>query len=585
MIRLYLCVSLLTLLLTACADEMIEPSHPAGHIYYGGDILTMVGNSPQYVEALVVDRGRIVFTGSRDEALKLIGTTATITHLQGRTLMPGFIDAHSHLMQTAAKLSTISLDPPPAGDVQSITDIVGKLRAELAQNPRGPNEWLVGWGFDNGMLSEQRFPTREDLDLVSTEVPILAIHFSSHILVLNSAGLERAGYSAAYVPPPGGLIRREDNGKPNGVIEETAMMQTFMTLTRDVLGPEAGMRLGLPLRDEDNLRLLKQAQREYLSKGFTTISDFASSPDDLVLLGKLRDEGALKADVVAHVHTSTATLAQVGELYSPRYDRHFRVGGGKINLDGGSPGRTAFLRQPYYTQMPGQDDDYRGYSAIPDQAQLNELVASYYQAEIPIFIHALGDAAVEQCIAAVSYAEAKYPYEDIRTQLIHLQVVGDDQFDQLEKLDVSLSFQNTHNYYFADFHNSNTLGPERTRKLNAMRTAVDRGFSTTFHHDSPVHPVDQLMLVWIAVNREGRSGTVYGPEERLTVYQALRAATIEGAWQFREEDLKGSLEVGKLADMVVLSDNPLKKERGKLRDIQVLETIKEGASVFHLSPD
>ena len=196
------------------------------------------------------------------------------------------------------------------------------------------------------------------------------------------------------------------------------------------------------------------------------------------------------------------------------------------------------------------------------------------------FIHALGDAAVEQCINAVGYAEATDPYDDIRTQLIHLQVVGEDQFDKLEKLDVSLTFQIAHNYYFADFHNSTTLGPERTRKLNAMKTAFDRGFSITFHHDSPVHPVDQLMLIWIAVNRESRSGAVYGPEERLSVYQALRAATIEGAWQFHEEDRKGSLEKGKLADMVVLSANPLKIKRENLRNIQVLETIKEGKTVF-----
>ena len=288
----------------------------------------------------------------------------------------------------------------------------------------------------------------------------------------------------------------------------------------------------------------------------------------------------MRADVVAHVHTSTAGLEQVKTWYSPEYDRHLRVGGGKINLDGGSPGRTAFLREPYYTQTPGQADDYRGYSAIPDQVALNALVASYYEARVPVFIHALGDAALDQCIEAVAYAQAKHPYDDIRTQLIHLQVVGQDQFDQLEALDVALTFQNTHNYYFADFHNSTTLGPRRTRELTAMGTAFQRGFSTTFHHDSPVHPVDQIMLIWIAVNREGRSGTVYGPEERLSVYQALRAATLEAAWQFREEDRKGSLEVGKLADMVVLSDNPLKTEPKNLRNIQVLETIKEGRRVF-----
>ena len=549
-------------------------------VYYGGDIITMGGDQPQYVEAIAVEAGKIIAVGSREAAIKAVGGQAALIDLKGQTLMPGFIDAHSHLMQTAAKLSVVALDAPPAGDILSIKDIVDKLSAELAANPRSKGQWLVGWGFDNGMLSDNRFPTREDLDRVSTVVPVVLIHFSSHMLVLNSVGLARAGYDRDYQPPSGGAIRRDKSGEPNGVIEETAMFQLFQALTRDVLGPDAGMRVGLPLPDAENLKLLKQAQELYLSKGFTTISDFASSPADLALLRQLRDEGALKADVVAHVHTSLAGLGKVSGWYSKEYDRHLRVGGGKINLDGGSPGRTAFLREPYYTASLGHAADYRGYSSIPDQGELNTLVASYYQSQVPIFIHALGDAAVEQSIAAVSFAEEKYPYEDIRTQLIHLQVVGDDQFDALEKLDVALTFQITHNYYFADFHNSNTLGPKRTKKLNAMRTAVNRGFSTTFHHDSPVHPVDQIMLLWIAVNREGRSGTVYGPEERLTIYQAMRAATIEAAWQFHEEKHKGSLEVGKIADMVVLSSNPLKTRPTDLRDIQVIQTIKEGTVIY-----
>jgi predicted amidohydrolase YtcJ len=552
----------------------------AGSVYYGGDIITMAGDQPEYVDAVAVDAGKIVAIGSREAVVKALAGPATLIDLKGQTLMPGFIDAHSHLMLTASKLSTVNMDPPPAGDVRSIEDIVSKLSAELAANPRSKGQWLTGWGFDNGMLSDERIPTRADLDRVSTEVPIVLMHFSAHMVVLNSAGLARVGYDRDYVPPPGGTIGRDKSGEPNGIIEETAMFQLFKTLTADVLGPEADLALGIPLLDAEYLKLLKEAQEIYLSKGFTTISDFATTPGDMALLSQLRDEGELKADVVAHMHNSFADLEQIRGWYSKDYNRHLRVGGAKINLDGGTPGRTAFLREPYYTPSPGLAADYRGYSSIPDQGELNSLVASYYQHQVPIFIHALGDAAVDQAITAVRYAEGKYPYDDIRTQLIHLQVVADDQFAALEKLDVCLTFQNTHNYYFADFHNSITLGPERTRKLNAMRTAMDRGFSTTFHHDSPVHPVDSLMLVWIAVNRESRSGAVYGPEERLTVYQALRAATIEGAWQFHEEERKGSLEVGKFADMVVLDSNPLKTKPSDLADIQVVQTIKEGVVIY-----
>ena len=257
--------ALLVIFLGACNEPAQNTAYPKGRLYYGGDILTMVGDQPQYVESLIVENGRIVYTGPEQEARELLGADAASVHLEGQTLIPGFMDAHSHFIQSAAKRSTVSLDPPPAGDVQSINDIIKKMQQDLAVNPRTGNEWLVGWGFDNGMLSDKRFPTREDLDAISTDVPIVIIHFSSHMLVLNSAGLKRAGYDDNYVAPSGGTIRRDAQGQPNGVIEETAMIQAFMTLTRDVLGPEAGMRLGFPIRDGDMLKLLKQTQDEYLS--------------------------------------------------------------------------------------------------------------------------------------------------------------------------------------------------------------------------------------------------------------------------------------------------------------------------------
>lgn len=553
----------------------------ADRIYYGGDILTMTGAEPAYVDALVVSNGKISFVGSHSEALARVGAGAQQVDLAGRTLMPGFIDAHSHLIQTASKLGVVALDAPPAGTITSITDILSSLQAELASNPPGGSEWLIGWGFDNGMLKEGRFPTRFDLDKVSVEVPIVLVHFSSHMLVMNSAGLARAGYSADYVDPEGGLLRRVPGSRePDGVIEETAMMQAFLTMSRDYLGAGARPRLGLPFPAEKMQPLIRQAQEIYLSQGFTTIAEFAAAPDDLVLLQKLRDQGDLKADVIAQVHTRAAPLTWIEEQYSLSYDRHLRVGGGKINLDGGSPGRTAFLRQPYYTQAPGYSSDYRGYSSIKKQGKLQQLVGSYYQARVPLYIHALGDAAVDQAIAAVEYAEKRYPYDDIRTQLIHLQVVQEDQFDALAQLDVSLTFQIAHNFYFADFHNAKTLGPQRTAALNAVHSALRRDLSVTLHHDSPVHPVDQLMLIWIATNRQGRSGTVYGPGQRLTTYQALQASTINVAWQFREEDRKGTLEVGKLADMIILNRNPIMQPRQSLRELKVLETIKAGKTIW-----
>ena len=211
---------------------------------------------------------------------------------------------------------------------------------------------------------------------------------------------------------------------------------------------------------------------------------------------------------------------------------------------------------------------------------MNELVASYYAADVPLQIHALGDGAVEQALEAVEFSESRHPRSNRRTQLIHLQVVGENQNDRMADLDVTAGFQITHNFYFADFHAAETLGPERTERLNSIRSALDRGIPSSFHHDSPVHPVDQFDLVWIAVNRKSRSGRTWGADQRLTIEQALKASTIGAAYQFFEEDTKGSLEVGKLADMIIVDRDPLTTEPEELKNIEVIETIKEGETIY-----
>jgi len=199
---------------------------------------------------------------------------------------------------------------------------------------------------------------------------------------------------------------------------------------------------------------------------------------------------------------------------------------------------------------------------------------------VPLYIHALGDAAVDQAILALQQLPRQGAQALRQTQLIHVQQLQEDQLDQLADLNVSLTFQVAHNYYFGDFHREQIYGPLRTARLNPARSALDRGLSVSIHHDSPVHPIDQFTLIWAAVNRATRSGAVIGPEQRITVMEALQASTIGPAYQFFEADQKGSLEEGKLADMIVLSANPLEVDPMALRDIQVLRTFKEGKTVF-----
>ncbi len=540
----------------------------ADSIYFGGDILTMAGDQPGYIDALAVRDGKIIATGNRDDLQQYRQDSTRLIDLQGKTLLPGFYDAHSHFFQTAVKLSTVSLDPPPAGTVTSIDNILSVLKSELNANPRRAGEWLYGWGYDNGMLKENRHPTRADLDKVSTEVPISIYHFSSHMLVLNSKGLELMGFTAESVDPEGGVIRRmPGSAEPNGIIEEQAIMPVLQQMLASVQG-------------ERMIALMGRSQLIYKQHGYTSMLEMAGTPELVTAFKSYAAAGKLDIDLSTAVLSVTQPAQQTAKQFDLEYRDHFRVIGGKINLDGGSPGRTAFLREPYYTQDEGVSADYRGYSSITKQEDLDAIVASFYQERIPIFIHALGDAAIDQAIHAVAAAQKAHPRDDIRQQLIHLQVFQPDQMQALQELDVSLTFQNTHNYYFSDFHAASTLGPQRTEKLCPMATAIKEGFNVTFHHDSPVHPVSQIYLIWIAVNRTSRSGKLYGPEERISVYQALQGSTINAAWQFFEENSKGSLEVGKLADLVILDSNPLKVAKENIKQIQVLETIKEGETVW-----
>jgi predicted amidohydrolase YtcJ len=565
-------------LITACSEHTTENITPADTIYSGGSILTMAGDQPEYVEALAVRDGKIVATGTTADVAQWQGHKTVAVDLQGKTLMPGFIDSHSHFFQTALKLSAVALDSPPAGPITSIDGVVTRMKERLQTNPPADNQWLIGWGLDNAQLKDKRFPTKHDLDRISTERPILIIHFSSHMLILNSVALERAGYTAKdYQDVTGGHSWRDKNGELTGVIEEQSMLIALQALNRDLLGRDPGMSISIQYPPEQMKALLLDAQELYLRKGFTTVGDMAVSPDMHQLFTEMANAKQFKVDLFSAIYHATSTPEAIAQFHSPDYKNNYRVAGAKLNLDGGSPGRTAYLRHPYHTPTPNQPEDYRGYPAIPDQSKINTIVSSLYQHDVPVFIHALGDAAVDQAISAVQYGEENNrERHDLRTQLIHLQVTNPDQLQALSELDVSLTFQTTHNFYFADFHNEMTLGPKRTQKLNATASAWDKGFSVTLHHDSPVHPVDQLSLVAIASQRKGRSGTVYGEEESLSVYQALQASTINAAYQFFEEEHKGSLEVGKLADMVILEQNPLQVSADEISDIAIAQTIKAG---------
>jgi predicted amidohydrolase YtcJ len=563
--------------LAGCAPR----AEVADAIYVGGPILTMEQETP-VAEALAIKDGRILAVGALADLQAQRGPETVAIDLAGRTLMPGFFDSHSHLTMAAAKLAVVSTDPPPAGPAGRIVDIQRVLRERLDTHPPAQEEWLIGWGYDHAMLDERRHPTRDDLDAISQDVPILLFHYSGHQVVVNGAGLAQLGIDAGTPDPRGGRIGRVPGSRePNGILQETAIFPVvFPVLGRLMRGD------GPPDEppDEGALGRLEAALHAYAAQGFTTVADMATSEQSLQVLEAMAERERLFLDVVSAPLSSVFEPQRIASMHSTRYRGGLRVAGVKFVLDGGSPGRSAYLREPYHVQLEGEQG-YRGYSHVEEPSALDAEVAAFYDLATPVFIHALGDAAVDMAIGAVRAAEAAHPAPSRRTQLIHVQQVQEDQLDALAKLGVTLTFQAAHNFYFGDFHRERIYGPARTDRLNPARSALDRGISVSLHHDAPVHPIDQMMLLFSAVNRTTRSGRVIGEDQRITPLEALRASTIEAAYQFGEEASKGSLAPGKRADVIILDRNPLDIDPAALRDVKVLETLKDGRSVFRREPD
>lgn len=537
-------------------------------VYSNGTILTMNDAMPQ-AEAVAVKDGRILAVGSKRDVMEKAGGQAQIIDLKGKTLMPGFIDSHSHLGLVGTKLALANMSNPPAGPIKSIEDIKQGFREWIKEHNIKPGDGRIaaGWGYDHTQLKEHRHPTRDDLDQVSKDIPIVLIHFSTHQTVLNTPALKLFKIDENTPDPEGGRILRKKDGKtPNGILQETASIPVKLK----IFGTSY---------EEKKRRILK-AQQNYLENGFTTAMEAAVLDKEWVdAFRHLGRDGDLKLDINGLAFFKVADELLANYEQDRKYKNHFRLAGVKLILDGGSPGRSAFLRDPYYVQKEGEKY-FRGVPLFPKQEDIDRMVSNYYKNGWQAYIHALGDAAVDQAIHAIELAEKKYPGKDRRTQIIHVQLFHEDQIEKVAKLDATVTFQIAHVFYFGDFHRKETFGPQLAEHLCPIKSALDHGISVSIHHDAPVHPADQLFLIWAAVNRVTRSGHVLGPDERISVMDALKASTINAAYQLKEEKIKGSIEPGKLADFVLLSENPLKIDPLKIKDIKVLETIKEGQTVY-----
>lgn len=544
-----------------------QKSRIADTIYINATVIT-VNDAQPTAEAVAVQDGKILAVGDRVTIEQLKGKSTQIIDLQGQTMVPGFIDPHGHLFQQGVAAVVADLLPPPDGDVDSIAKLQDKLRA-WSQTPTAKRlGWIVGNGYDDSQLKEQRHPTRQELDAVSTEIPIIVIHQSGHLAAVNSKGLEIAGITSATPNPPGGVIRRQPgSNEPDGVMEENASHLVFNALLKTA-----------KIDAKDPLNLVQKGCELYASYGFTTAQEGRASKSIYEAIRASAATDSLPIDVAVYpdyvMHPDVQTWG-----VSRTYTNHVRLAGIKLSADGSPQGRTAWLSQPYFQPPEGQPADYRGYGVLTDE-QLIDRLDNAYKHNIQAIIHANGDASIDQIIMAVRQATEKYGPADRRTVLIHGQTVREDQLDEMKKLGIFPALFPAHTFYWGDWHRKVTLGPERAARISPTRSVLNRGMKVTIHTDSPVVLPHATRTIWSAVNRRTRSNFLLGEDQRLTPLEALKALTIWSAYQHFEEDSKGSIEVGKLADFAILSDNPLTVEPMTIKDIQVLATIKEGNTIY-----
>ncbi|MGD8719126.1 MAG: amidohydrolase [Candidatus Zixiibacteriota bacterium] len=571
-------------------------------VYVNGDVLT-IDESNSVAEALAVRDGNILAVGSRDEVMKAAGAEAEVRDLGGKTLMPGFFDAHSHLFTTALARATNDLNPPPMGTVDSIAKLEEVLLSYKEENNLKPGQWILGMNYDDTSLEEMRHPTRNDLDAISTENPILIVHISGHLAVANSPALEIAGINSETIDPPGGkYVRRPNSNEPNGVMEEP---NAFLPVVA---------HLPAPAPEVAKRYVIDTLIYDYAANGMTTAQEGALLAPFYGLLRGMAAEEKLPVDVLVLPKADTAMMANYEE--DKVYHNGLRIAGLKLLFDGSNQGYTGYLSQPYYVapaagealtedmcdseglerilldvsaeahddetpfEAPAGEEGYRGWPIYEDQEEADALVEQALKNGWHLAVHCNGDAAIDQYIEAMRKGLAKYPVDDHRYVIIHAQTIRDDQLDAAKELGLSPSFFPGHIYYWGDRHRDIFMGPERAARMNPMRSALDRGVPFSIHHDAYVTPPSVIDVVAFAVNRVTSSGEPLGTEQELTVEQALRAVTIDAAWQYGEEDSKGSLEAGKLADLIILSANPLEVDKTAIRDIRVLETIKEGKTIY-----
>jgi predicted amidohydrolase YtcJ len=536
-------------------------------IYHNGSILTMAGAEPTYVEALAIKEGKIMVVGSKDEAFAMKNDSTEIVDLSGKALLPGFIDGHSHYINSLLVANQCKLYAPPSGHGKDVPSIIAELKKFVVKLEISEGEIIMGYGYDDTVMPNGRLLNRDDLDEAFPNNPVRVDHVSMHGAVMNSLALKKYGISAETKTPPGGVIvRKPGTQEPWGLIMETAFLPV--------------MEQSEPMTAQQEVEWTRAGQILYAEAGVTTAHEGATHLAQFQTMRRATEAGANIIDIISYpfITDIDKVLAEIPVTEWGKYKNRFKVGGVKITLDGSPQGRTAFFSTPYLTGGPGGEQDWEGEPTFP-QELANKMFKKVYDLNVPLTAHCNGDASIDAFLKAYEFARSGDYSRPWNVTTIHTQFLRKDQIPKFVEYQVRPSFYTLHTFYFADAHIANR-GKEQAMYISPMRDAIDAGLRPTNHTDFVVAPLDQMMMLWSAVNRISRGGTEIGPDQRVTPYEGLKTMTKWAAEQYGEDATKGTLEAGKLADLVILDRDPLKVEPIAIRDIKVLETIKEGVTIF-----
>lgn len=530
-------------------------------IYYGGPIITME-NEEDSPEAILVDdvSGTIEAVGQLAKLECLGGDGAVRENLEGNCLMPAFIDAHSHITMNGQMAMCADLS-----SCETYEDIIEILRLFIKKRELDESHAVLGYGYDQNFLKEQRHPDKHLLDLASKEIPIMILHISGHLACVNTAALRLADITKNTPDPQGGLIGRLESGEPSGYLEEAGVGLLQEMIQSRLRVDWNGMQEAL--------------QKDYIENGVTTVQDGAANGQSFGLLERMAAAGKLIVDVVAYplMPDNGEVILRENEERVRNYKNHLKIGGYKLILDGSPQGRSAWMSKPYL----GGEAGYCGYPWLKDET-VKMFVKQAVDEGQQILVHCNGDAASEQFLNAYEWALKESRNENkgnLRPVMIHCQTVRNDQLSRMAELNMIASVFVGHVWYWGDIHMKN-FGAVRGNHISPVRDAMDRGVTVNFHQDTPVTKPNMLHSVWCAVNRRSRSGKQIGDDQKVSVYEALKAITVNGAYQYFEENQKGSIKTGKRADLVILDHSPLEVAPEAIRDIRVVKTIKDGNVIF-----